>query len=241
MPLPALEELERTFEKQKRFFELKKGVVEREIERHIQIFEQKRGAFERKLEQKFDAQRKSIEQKLERQKLRIETQIRRFEAKNGIRLDDEVRFIRSWFEKPLAIGAVTPSGKVLARTIASYVDPTATGPIVELGPGTGPVTEALVAQGIELVASGAGGIQFAVLPVAARTLSRGDGRAGRCLRSQAAVVGRVAGTGGCNGVRSSAVYQAGADSVAAPVRGIRVDAPRRTFRPVHLPRGGSHP
>ena len=38
-------------------------------------------------------------------------EIRLFEQKNGIRLDDEVRFIRSWIEKPLATGAVTPSGK----------------------------------------------------------------------------------------------------------------------------------
>ena len=28
-----------------------------------------------------------------------------------LRLDDEVRFIRSWIEKPLSTGAVTPSGK----------------------------------------------------------------------------------------------------------------------------------
>ena len=54
---------------------------------------------------------------------KIERQIRLFEMKNGIRLDDEVRFIRSWLEKPLTIGAVTPSGKVLARTMARYVDP----------------------------------------------------------------------------------------------------------------------
>lgn len=69
--------------------------------------------------------------------------------KKSLRLDDEVRFIRSWLEKPLSIGAVTPSGKVLARTMARYVDPQSTGPVVELGPGTGPVTEALVARGIE--------------------------------------------------------------------------------------------
>lgn len=68
--------------------------------------------------------------------------------KKALRLDDEVQFIRSWLEKPLATGAVTPSGKVLARTMASYVDPAAQGPVVELGPGTGPVTEALVAQGV---------------------------------------------------------------------------------------------
>jgi phosphatidylethanolamine/phosphatidyl-N-methylethanolamine N-methyltransferase len=65
------------------------------------------------------------------------------------RLDDEVRFIRSWLEKPLETGAVAPSGKVLARTMARYVDPNVTGPVIELGPGTGPVTEALVAQGVD--------------------------------------------------------------------------------------------
>ena len=79
----------------------------------------------------------------------IEKRIRLFEQKNGIRLDDEVRFIRSWFERPLSTGAVTPSGRVLARTMARYVNPDVTGPVVELGPGTGPVTEALLAEGIE--------------------------------------------------------------------------------------------
>jgi phosphatidylethanolamine/phosphatidyl-N-methylethanolamine N-methyltransferase len=65
------------------------------------------------------------------------------------RLDDEVRFIRSWFEKPLETGAVAPSGKMLARTMAHYVDPEVPGPVIELGPGTGPVTEALVSRGID--------------------------------------------------------------------------------------------
>jgi phosphatidylethanolamine/phosphatidyl-N-methylethanolamine N-methyltransferase len=72
--------------------------------------------------------------------LRLERKIQRL---------DEVRFIRSWLEKPLATGAVAPSGKMLARTMAGYVDPQAAGPVIELGPGTGPVTEALVAQGVD--------------------------------------------------------------------------------------------
>lgn len=80
---------------------------------------------------------------------KIERRIRLFEMKNGIRLDDEMRFIRSWIEKPLSIGAVRPSGKVLARTMASFVDPSVPGPVIELGPGTGPVTEALVEQGVD--------------------------------------------------------------------------------------------
>jgi len=69
--------------------------------------------------------------------------------KKPLRLDDEVQFIRSWIEKPLSTGAVMPSGKALARTMAGYVDPHSSGPIIELGPGTGPVTEALVAHGVD--------------------------------------------------------------------------------------------
>ena len=59
-----------------------------------------------------------------------------------------MRFIRSWIERPLAIGAVTPSGRILARAMARYVDPNSAGPVVELGPGPGPVTEALVEAGV---------------------------------------------------------------------------------------------
>ena len=73
----------------------------------------------------------------------------RLVTKKSQRLDDDVRFIRSWLEKPLAMGAVTPSSRILARTMASYVEPGIGGPVIELGPGTGPVTEALVEQGVD--------------------------------------------------------------------------------------------
>jgi phosphatidylethanolamine/phosphatidyl-N-methylethanolamine N-methyltransferase len=65
------------------------------------------------------------------------------------RLDDEVRFLRSWIEKPLHMGAVMPSGRVLARTMAQYVDIGASGPVVELGPGTGAITSALIEHGVD--------------------------------------------------------------------------------------------
>jgi phosphatidylethanolamine/phosphatidyl-N-methylethanolamine N-methyltransferase len=148
MPLPALQLLEREFEKQRRLFELKKGALGRKIDRHIQVLEEKKDALERKIEQHFENHLKRFEQRLETQKIKIGTHIRRFEAKNAIRFDD-VRFIRSWIEKPLTTGAVTPSGRALARTMAGYIDPDVPGPIIELGPGTGPVTEALVAQGVD--------------------------------------------------------------------------------------------
>jgi len=126
MALPALQKFEQKIERQIRLLEIRKGIIERKIERQIRLFEQKRNSIGRKIEQ----------------------QVRQFELKKGIRLDDEVRFIRSWIERPLTIGAVTPSGKILARAMARYVDPNRDGPVVELGPGTGPVTEALVEAGV---------------------------------------------------------------------------------------------
>src|SRR5487761_444633 len=69
--------------------------------------------------------------------------------KKPLRLDDEVRFLRSWIEKPLHMGAVMPSGRVLARTMAQYVDIDSAGPVVELGPGTGAITNALIERGVD--------------------------------------------------------------------------------------------
>src|SRR5258708_36243926 len=126
MALPALQKFEQQIGRQIRLFEVRKTIIERKIERQIRLFEQKRKGIGKK----------------------IEAQIRQFEQNKGIRLDDEVRFIRSWIERPLSIGAVTPSGKILARVMAAYVDPNSAGPGVDLGPGTAPVTEALVEGGV---------------------------------------------------------------------------------------------
>jgi len=127
MPLQALQKFELKIEQQLRFLEIRKHMIGRKIGRQIRLIEQKRDGIGKKIEQ----------------------QIKQFELKNGIRFDDEVRFIRSWIERPLSTGAVTPSGRILSRTMARYVDPNSTGPVVELGPGTGPVTEALVEAGVE--------------------------------------------------------------------------------------------
>ena len=127
MPLQALQKFEQKIERQLRSLEIRKHLFERKVERQIRLFEQKRDGIGKKIEER----------------------IRQFELKRGLLFDDEVRFIRSWIERPLSTGAVTPSGKILARAMARYVDPDSTGPVVELGPGTGPVTEALVEAGVD--------------------------------------------------------------------------------------------
>lgn len=125
---------------------------EEKVERPFRRIEQKIGhnidTGIRRFEQQVERPFRLIEQKIGRNIGQIETRIRRFEQ-NKIRLNDEVRFIGSWIKKPLAVGAVTPSSKLLARTMAQYVDPDADGPVIELGPGTGPITEALVEHGVD--------------------------------------------------------------------------------------------
>ncbi|TBW39196.1 phospholipid methyltransferase [Siculibacillus lacustris] len=61
---------------------------------------------------------------------------------------DEVRFLRSWIDRPLMVGAVAPSSPQLAKLMASYVDPARPGLVAELGPGTGVVTQALIERGV---------------------------------------------------------------------------------------------
>ncbi|HET7125216.1 MAG TPA: rRNA adenine N-6-methyltransferase family protein [Bradyrhizobium sp.] len=79
----------------------------------------------------------------------LQSSVRALKKPKPPRLDDEVRFLRSWIEKPLHMGAVMPSGRVLARTMAQYVDIDSTEPVVELGPGTGAITSALIEHGVD--------------------------------------------------------------------------------------------
>jgi phosphatidylethanolamine/phosphatidyl-N-methylethanolamine N-methyltransferase len=64
------------------------------------------------------------------------------------RLPDEIRFLRQWFDNPLKTGAVAPSSPALARRMASYIDLERSGKVLELGPGTGVVTQAVLERGI---------------------------------------------------------------------------------------------
>jgi phosphatidylethanolamine/phosphatidyl-N-methylethanolamine N-methyltransferase len=61
---------------------------------------------------------------------------------------DGETFLRRFLDDPKRTGAVAPSSPFLAREMARAVDPQTPGLIVELGPGTGPVTKALIARGV---------------------------------------------------------------------------------------------
>jgi hypothetical protein len=57
------------------------------------------------------------------------------------------RFFRSWIQDPLAIGAVAPSGRVLAKLMVRDLVPGAR--VVELGAGTGTLTQAILDRGVQ--------------------------------------------------------------------------------------------
>lgn len=64
------------------------------------------------------------------------------------RIDEDFRFLKGWLREPGQVGSVTPTGKATARAMASYVPLESELPVLELGPGTGVVTEALIERGI---------------------------------------------------------------------------------------------
>lgn len=61
---------------------------------------------------------------------------------------DEWKFLKSLAARPGKVGAIAPSSPALARAIAAEIDPELPGDVLELGPGTGVVTEALIARGV---------------------------------------------------------------------------------------------
>jgi phosphatidylethanolamine/phosphatidyl-N-methylethanolamine N-methyltransferase len=61
---------------------------------------------------------------------------------------EELRFFDGLRNQPKTVGAVWPTGAVMARSMASIVNPQADLPVLELGPGTGVITKAILERGI---------------------------------------------------------------------------------------------
>jgi phosphatidylethanolamine/phosphatidyl-N-methylethanolamine N-methyltransferase len=63
-------------------------------------------------------------------------------------IGDSARFLRTLMTAPRLTGAVAPSGRALARAMAAAIGSPPQGLVVELGPGTGPVTQSLIETGV---------------------------------------------------------------------------------------------
>ena len=66
--------------------------------------------------------------------------------RDGHTSEDLGQFLKSWLKNPKLIGAVAPSGRALAKLMSTGLGPGAR--VIELGAGTGTVTEALLRRGV---------------------------------------------------------------------------------------------
>jgi len=57
-------------------------------------------------------------------------------------------FLKELVLRPRQLGAIAPSSRFLAQAMAQWITPHLDGYVLELGPGTGAVTEALLARGL---------------------------------------------------------------------------------------------
>lgn len=61
---------------------------------------------------------------------------------------DEIRFFKGLLDTPRGVGAVMPTSIGMARRMASVIDTDSGLPVLELGPGTGVITRAILERGV---------------------------------------------------------------------------------------------
>ncbi len=60
------------------------------------------------------------------------------------RFNGEIRFFKGMLNGPRHVGALLPTSSVMAKRMASVIDPKSGLPVLELGPGTGAITKAIL-------------------------------------------------------------------------------------------------
>jgi phosphatidylethanolamine/phosphatidyl-N-methylethanolamine N-methyltransferase len=65
------------------------------------------------------------------------------------KFDDELQFFKGWIDRPKTVGSIVPTSSITARKMASIVNPASGLPVLEVGPGTGVITRAILARGVK--------------------------------------------------------------------------------------------
>ncbi len=71
-----------------------------------------------------------------------------FGRKLANRLSGKLDFYKGWLANPKGVGAIAPSSPAVAKKMADVVRPDNQKMVMELGPGTGVFTEAILARGV---------------------------------------------------------------------------------------------
>lgn len=64
------------------------------------------------------------------------------------KFDDEIRFIKGMISTPKTVGAIMPTSARMANRMASIIETGSGLPVLELGPGTGVITKAILDKGV---------------------------------------------------------------------------------------------
>jgi phosphatidylethanolamine/phosphatidyl-N-methylethanolamine N-methyltransferase len=73
----------------------------------------------------------------------------RLKERLGKKFDEEIRFFKGWRSNMKAVGSIVPTSGITARRMASVVNPHSGLPVLELGPGTGVITKAILQKGVQ--------------------------------------------------------------------------------------------
>jgi phosphatidylethanolamine/phosphatidyl-N-methylethanolamine N-methyltransferase len=74
--------------------------------------------------------------------------MREHQAKRAGRFSDQFAFFRAWTRNTKTVGSVWPTSAPMARKMAGVIDLSSGLPVLEIGPGTGPITKQILATGI---------------------------------------------------------------------------------------------
>jgi phosphatidylethanolamine/phosphatidyl-N-methylethanolamine N-methyltransferase len=75
--------------------------------------------------------------------------MRSLKSRFAEKFDDEIRFIRGMMLQPKTVGAIMPTSARTAARMASIIDTGSGLKVLELGPGTGVITKAILDRGVK--------------------------------------------------------------------------------------------
>ncbi|WP_431321144.1 phospholipid N-methyltransferase PmtA [Rhizobium sp. YTU87027] len=73
----------------------------------------------------------------------------RLKERLGKKFDEEIRFFKGMMQGPKTVGSIVPTSSITARKMASIVNLHSGLPVLELGPGTGAITKAILGRGVK--------------------------------------------------------------------------------------------
>ncbi|CAN7588777.1 phospholipid N-methyltransferase PmtA [Rhizobium sp. LjRoot254] len=75
--------------------------------------------------------------------------MQRIKSRFAEKFDDEIRFLKGVISTPKTVGAIMPTSARMANRMASIIDTGSGLPVLELGPGTGVITKAILDKGVK--------------------------------------------------------------------------------------------